>query len=91
MTNVCYNCGKYRANKTIDPSGSYAICPVCGHKHPFLQLPLLIVAGASETGKSTVCHKLLGRLTEAVLLDGDLLWRPEFNRPEQGYRAYHER
>jgi 2-phosphoglycerate kinase len=90
MINVCYNCGENRVDKTIDPSGPFAVCPLCGHKHPFLQLPLLIVAGASGTGKSAVCQKLLGRLTEAVLLEGDLLWRPEFNKPEEGYRAYHE-
>lgn len=90
MINVCYNCGEYRVDKVIDPSGPYAICPVCGYKHPFLQLPLLIVCGASGTGKSAVCQKLLGRLTEVVLLDGDLLWRPEFNKPEEKYHAFFE-
>lgn len=90
MINVCYNCGEYRVDKMIDPSGPYAICPVCGHKHPFLQLPLLIVCGASGAGKSVVCQKLLGRLTEAVLLEGDLLWRAEFDKPEDKYRDLFE-
>ncbi len=90
MINVCYNCGEYRADKMIDPSGPYAICPVCGHKHSFLQLPLLLVVGASGTGKSAVCQKLLGRLTEAVLLEGDLLWRAEFNQPQKKYCTFHE-
>ena len=32
MLNVCVNCGIYRADKIIDPSGPYAICPACDHK-----------------------------------------------------------
>lgn len=90
MMNVCSNCGEYRADKIIDPGGPYAICPVCEHKHPFLQLPLLIVGGASGTGKSTVCRALLGSMSEVVLLEGDLLWRPEFNKPEDKYRDFFE-
>jgi predicted kinase len=90
MMNVCLQCGTYRADKLIDPSGPFAICPECGYKHPFLQLPLFIVSGASGAGKSTVCHALLGGLNHAVLLDSDILWRPEFNTPENNYRDFFE-
>lgn len=90
MFNVCYNCGEYRADKVIDPRGPYAICPACGHPHPFRRLPLLIVSGASGAGKSTVLRRLLGRVEGAVLLEGDILWRPEFDRPEEGYRDFFE-
>ena len=90
MINVCFNCGEYRADKIIDPSGPYAICPTCGHKHPFLRLPLLTVGGASCTGKSAVCGALLGRIREVVLLEGDLLWRAEFDTPQDRYRDFHE-
>jgi 2-phosphoglycerate kinase len=83
MMNVCFQCGLYRADKRIDPAGPFAICPECGYKHAFRQLPLLIVSGASGAGKSTVCHRLLGKVSIAVLLDADILWRPEFNRPDQ--------
>jgi len=88
--NVCFQCGLYRAEKVIDPTGPYAVCPACGHKHRFLLLPLLIVSGASGTGKSTVCQQLTGRYQEAVLLDSDILWRVEFNTPENNYRDYFE-
>lgn len=88
--NVCFNCGEYRADKSVDPSGPHAVCPVCGYKHPFLQLPLLVVGGASGAGKSTVCQALLGRMSEVVLLEGDLLWRSEFNKPEDKYRNFFE-
>jgi DNA-directed RNA polymerase subunit RPC12/RpoP len=67
MMNACFQCGIYRADKTIDPAGPYAICPECGYKHRFLELPLLIVSGASGDGKSAVCHRLLGRVTQTVL------------------------
>ena len=90
MLNVCYKCGLYRADKIIDPNGPVAICPECGHKHSFLLLPLLIVSGASGTGKSTVCQYLLGKQQQAILLDSDILWRPEFNKPENTYRDFFE-
>ncbi len=90
MLNVCYKCGLYRADKIIDPNGPVAICPECGHKHSFLQLPLLIVSGASGTGKSSVCQYLLGQHNHIVLLDSDILWRPEFNKPENNYSDFFE-
>ncbi|GHU87927.1 nucleoside kinase [Spirochaetia bacterium] len=90
MLNICNNCGQYHADKIIDPEGPYAICPECNHKIPFLQLPLLIVTGAGGTGKSTVCNSLLGKNNEAVILDSDILWREEFNKPENNYRPYFE-
>jgi adenylate kinase family enzyme len=80
----------YHADKIIDPSGPFAICPECGYPHPFLYLPLLIVSGASGAGKSTVCNQLTGRYQESVLLDSDILWRSEFNKPEDNYREYFE-
>lgn len=90
MMNVCFQCGMYRADKLIDPSGPFAICPECGYKHPFQQIPLLLIGGASGSGKTTVCQYLVGRVTQAVLLDSDILWRPEFNTPDTHYRDFFE-
>jgi hypothetical protein len=90
MLNVCLQCGMYRADKIIDPAGPYAICPECGYQHLFVYLPLLIISGASGAGKSTICSQLLGHLKEAVLLDSDILWRPQFNSPETNFRDYFE-
>ena len=90
MWNVCWQCGEYRVDKMIDPAGPYAICPECGHRHSFRQLPLLVVSGASCAGKSTVCQTLLGRITQAVLLDSDILWMPVSNTPADNYRVFFE-
>lgn len=90
MINVCAQCGIYRADKTIDPTGLFAICPECGYENPFRLYPLLVVAGASCAGKTSVCRQLTGTCRQAVLLDIDLLWRPEFNQPENDYREFFE-
>jgi DNA-directed RNA polymerase subunit RPC12/RpoP len=90
MINVCFQCGSYHADKQIDPSGPFAICPECGYKHLFKQLPLLVVSGASGAGKTTVCQHLTGQITQAVLLDIDILWRPAFNQPDNNYQDFFE-
>jgi hypothetical protein len=90
MINVCHNCGQYRVDKTIDPKGPFAICPVCQHPHSFRQLPLFVVCGPSGAGKSTVCERLVGTVTEVVILDADILWRPESNKPDDKYRDFFE-
>jgi hypothetical protein len=88
MFHVCWGCGIYHADKIIDPDGPAAICPACGHRHPFRRLPLLLIGGASGAGKSSVCQALLGRLPEFVLLDADIIWQPAFDTPGDGYRAF---
>ncbi len=55
MFNVCYQCGIYRADKIIDPAGPYAVCPECGHRHPFLRQPLFTVGGASGRANPPCC------------------------------------
>jgi ribose 1,5-bisphosphokinase PhnN len=90
MFNVCWNCGQYHADKGIDPAGPFAICPECGERHPFRMLPLLLVCGPSGAGKTAVLQTLIGKIENAVLLEGDLLWRPEFNRADDNYRDFYE-
>src|SRR4051812_35126649 len=90
MLDTCDACGQYRPDKTIDPSGPFAVCPECGHRNPFRQLPLFIVAGASGAGKTALCRRLTGRLETVVALDHDILWQAEFNQPANGYRHFYE-
>ena len=90
MINTCYQCGEYHPDKVIDPVSLYAICPNCAHRHYFLRNPLLLVGGASGVGKSTVCQILLGKTRDVILLERDLLWWEEYNRPDEKYREFFE-
>jgi 2-phosphoglycerate kinase len=75
MMNVCPNCGAHEVEKTIDPSGPFALCSACHYAQPFLQLPLFFLTGASGTGKSTLCFELVSRLRrECVVLETDIIW-----------------
>jgi hypothetical protein len=87
----------YNPAKTVMPADdsltryiAYAVCPACGHRHPFKQLPLFIVCGASGTGKTTLLHQLSTEVTEYIPLEGDILWRPAFDIPENHYRDFNE-
>ncbi|MDQ2744426.1 MAG: nucleoside kinase [Chloroflexota bacterium] len=60
----------------------------CGHRRPIVLRPLLLVTGASGTGKTTIVLQLAGAFTEAVVLDQDLLWMPEMDTPEDNWRRF---
>jgi len=90
MFNVCPNCGELRADKTILPEGPYAVCPVCGYQHKFLQLPLFVLTGASGVGKTTACLGISAETKDFVVMESDILWREEFNQPETKWRNYRE-
>lgn len=87
MFNVCTNCGLSHPTLEFKQSG-FLVCPSCGHARAHRRLPLLLVGGPAGAGKSTAGALLLGELTEAVIIESDLLWRREFNTPEDGYRDY---
>ncbi len=90
MFNVCPACGEYAVEKAIDPSGPFAVCPCCGHRHRFAQRPLFLITGASGAGKTTVGLRLVELLTECVVLESDILWRAEFDTPDDDYLAYRD-
>jgi predicted kinase len=87
MFNACAACGVSHAEPEFDETG-HAVCPSCGDRRPFRRLPLLLVGGPAGAGKSTAGAMLLGELTEAVVIESDLLWRREFNTPEDDYNEY---
>lgn len=90
MFNICSNCGEYHVDKIIEPKGPYAKCPSCGHPHQFKQLPLFIITGASGVGKTSVCRELANTSTQTIAIESDILWRNEFNCPDNDYREYRE-
>ena len=87
MFDVCTACGLPLVEPDFDGSGRM-VCPSCGDRRPFRRLPLLLVGGPAGAGKSTVVASLLGEVTEAVVVETDLLWRREFNTPGEGYHDY---
>jgi hypothetical protein len=88
--NVCPHCGEYSVEKTIDPSGPYAICPFCHHTHSFLQQPLFIITGPSGAGKTTICLELVSLMNECVVLESDILWGAAPATSENGYQDYRD-
>jgi predicted kinase len=87
MFNVCTDCGLSHVEPGFDGAGRL-VCSSCGARREFRRLPLLLVGGPAGAGKSTVGATLLGEVTEAVIIESDLLWRREFNTPEDGYNSY---
>src|ERR1043166_489441 len=87
MFDICTACGLPHTEPELDEAGSL-VCPSCGDRRAFRRLPLLLVGGPAGAGKSTVGASLLGEMSEAVLIESDLLWRREFNTPEDGYNNY---
>ena len=77
-------------NRQVEKLAAIATCTHCGHVHTFLRLPLLLIGGASATGKSAILQELAGRFTAAVLLEADLLWLQEFEKPPEGNRRFFE-
>jgi hypothetical protein len=88
MFNVCPGCGAYSEEKEIDPAGPFAICLACGYGHSFIRSPLYIITGASGAGKTTLCLDLAVRSTDYVFMEMDILWRPEFNKPENDFADF---
>jgi hypothetical protein len=87
MFDVCTACGLPLDEPEFDEEGR-VVCPECGERRAWRRLPLLMVGGPGGAGKSTACASLLGELAEAVVMETDLLWRKEFNTPEDGYNSY---
>jgi len=88
MFNVCPRCGQYSDEKTIDRRGPFAVCPFCHHPHPFVQLPLFVVTGASGAGKTTIALNLAQSFHECVTMESDILWGAIAATAEDNYRGY---
>ncbi len=75
----------------VEPGEHALACDLCGARTPFEPLPpLLFLTGASGAGKTTLTRALTGTVTEAILIDADLLWgvNPAHDDPASGYRQF---
>jgi hypothetical protein len=75
----------------VDPDRRVLVCDLCGAVTPFRLLPpLLLLTGASGAGRTTLYRHLLGRISETILIDADLLWsvNPAHDNATSGYRQF---
>ena len=90
MINVCPQCGQYEVAKTAFAAENRIVCPICETSFSFQFLPLYCVTGASSAGKTTTALALRQMQDEFVVLDQDILWRDEFNQPEDNYAGFRD-
>ena len=81
----CPSCGERSIERLV--ADSMMVCD-CGYRHPIALRPLLLVTGASGTGKTTIAMRLGGTFPGAVVLDQDILWMPEMDTPEDNWRRF---
>jgi dephospho-CoA kinase len=90
MINVCEKCGVYQNDKIVDKMNNQIICPECGFIKKYIFLPLFMISGASGSGKSTICNYLVDKNEKYIVLDMDILWSNNFNKPENSYQDFFE-
>lgn len=90
MFHVCPGCEQWIERFDADVDAELIRCPVCGTTQRFGFRPLLVLLGASASGKSAVARELVGRDIGPIVLEQDILWAPEFDHPDDGYRRFRE-
>lgn len=70
MPFTCEACGG--RSDLIPAVGDVLRCPHCADERRFVRPPLLVVTGAAGVGKSTLCARLAGTVSDAVVLDADV-------------------
>lgn len=88
---ICPACQAPTSGARVEPGEHVLACDLCGARTPFAPLPpVLFVTGSSGAGKTTLTRFLTGTVTEAILIDADLLWgvNPAHDDPASGYRQF---
>ena len=66
---ACETCGGQGRLKVV---GDALVCPLCGGRRAFVRPPLMVIAGAGGSGKSTLCSRLAGSIDDVVAIDADV-------------------
>jgi broad-specificity NMP kinase len=82
-------CGQRMDAPVVPADEAVIICPDCGHRQPFLRLPMFALTGPSGTGKSTVSRLLTTELgTQVVVLEQDVLWTAGLRDPYNDFQLF---
>ncbi len=86
---VCVGCGDRFEKPVVAPHDPVLVCAQCGHRQPFLRLPLFALTGPSGAGKSTVGRHLSRALGDvAVVVEQDVLWTAGLQDPAEDFRQF---
>jgi hypothetical protein len=86
---ICVGCGARPRAPVVAPGEPVLVCQECGHRQPFVRLPLFALTGPSGAGKSTVGRLLTAELGgRVVVLEQDVLWTAGLRDPDDDYAAF---
>jgi len=86
---ICMDCGQRMDAPVVPADEAVIICPECGHRQPFLRLPMFALTGPSGTGKSTVSRMLTRLIGDGVVvLEQDVLWTAGLRDPYNDFQLF---
>jgi broad-specificity NMP kinase len=86
---ICTGCGQRMDTPVVPADEAVIVCPDCGHRQPFLRLPMFALTGPSGTGKSTVSRMLTSELgDQVVVLEQDVLWTAGLRDPYNDFQLF---
>ncbi|MCE7005547.1 AAA family ATPase [Kibdelosporangium philippinense] len=82
-------CGARMDAPAVQADEAVLVCAECGHRQPFLRLPMFALTGPSGTGKSTVSRLLTPLLGDQVIvLEQDVLWTAGLRDPHNDFQLF---